>query len=266
LQRHELLLACTLGIGALERPSRGRSRRWLADGQSAAGGEAGTPPTAAGRLAGEIERLSSRCQAAGIVVERALDPAELARVVGSSTALDGAAGRSGRWPWPLGVSEEWGCLRTDGTWHATYWIAEWPRSEVAGDFLLPLLVGSWARRSVALVMAPRPAQRAVRAAEQARTEKAAAAELRRRHGFALTARLQREQEAVERREHELAAGHVAYRFSGYVTVTAGDPSALADACRSVEQAAALARLELRRLYGSQAEAFCCTLPTGRGCQ
>jgi hypothetical protein len=78
--------------------------------------------------------------------------------------------------------------------------------------------------------------------------------------------LQREQDAVERREQELAAGHASYRFSGYVTVTAGDRSGLADACCSVEQAAALARLELLLLYGSQAEAFCCTLPTGRGCQ
>ncbi|HTW97755.1 MAG TPA: SCO6880 family protein [Acidimicrobiales bacterium] len=244
LLRHEVLLACTVAS---------RTRR----GEAAGG--------VTGRIAGELERLSLRCQAAGITVEHALDPEQLAAVLSSTFSADGVAAGGGRWPVPLGVQEEWGCLRTDATWHACYWVAEWPRSDVAGDFLLPLLVGSWARRSVSLVMAPRPATRAVRAAEHARTEKAADAELRRRHGFALTARLQREQEAVERREHELAAGHAAYRFSGYVSVTAAGRDELTEACRSVEQAAALSRLELRRLYGSQAEAFCCTLPTGRGC-
>ena len=35
----------------------------------------------------------------------------------------------------------------DGTWHATYWVAEWPRTDVGPDFLGPLLfvVGAGAR-------------------------------------------------------------------------------------------------------------------------
>jgi hypothetical protein len=114
-------------------------------------------------------------------------------------------------------------------------------------------------------MAPVPPTRAVRAAEHARTSGVADAELRRRHGFALTQRTRREQEAVFRREGELAAGHAAYRFSGYITVTAAGRDELELACSRTEHAAALARLELRRLFGDQAAAFCCTLPVGRGC-
>lgn len=171
-----------------------------------------------------------------------------------------------RWPWPVDLEESWGSLRTDGSWHATYWIAEWPRHEVNSAFLLPLLASSGDRRSLSVVMAPVPPEKAIRAVERARTSVVADAELRRRHGFALTARTRREQQAVLSREGELAEGHAAYRFSGYVTVSAATPSELEEACSRTEQAGALARLELRRLYGSQAEAFCCTLPAARGCR
>ena len=67
-----------------------------------------------------------------------------------------------------------------------------------------------------------------------------------------------------RRESELADGHADYRFSGYVTVTAARPGGLEAACLETEQAAQRAHLELRRLYGRQAEAFTWTLPLARG--
>ena len=57
---------------------------------------------------------------------------------------------------PLGVEEGWGDLRTDASWHATYWVAEWPRTEVGCDFLLPLLIQPQLRRTVAVVMEPLP--------------------------------------------------------------------------------------------------------------
>ncbi len=40
----------------------------------------------------------------------------------------------------MAVRPEWDAVRTDGTWHATYWIAEWPRIDVTPDFLGPLLL------------------------------------------------------------------------------------------------------------------------------
>jgi len=69
---------------------------------------------------------------------------------------------------------------------------------------------------------------------------------------------------VVRREEELADGHAAVRYSGYVTVTAPNLDQLEDGCETTEQAAGQARLELRRLYGDQERAFLCTLPLGRG--
>ncbi len=164
----------------------------------------------------------------------------------------------------MGVQAEWNRLRTDGTWHATYWVAEWPRTDTGPDFLGPLLLSSELRRSMSVVMEPLGPIEASRKVEQARTADIADAELRRRGGFLATARRRREAEILARREVELADGHAQYRFSGYVTVSEEDPDALEVACGRLEQAAGQAGLELRRCYGDQANTFMCTLPLGRG--
>ena len=174
-----------------------------------------------------------------------------------------ARGDHDRWPWPMAVEQRWDCLRTDATWHATFWIAEWPRTDVGADFLAPLLLGP-VRRTVSVVMEPLSPLEATRQVERDRTADVADAELRRRGGFLSTARRAREEELVVRREAELADGHASFRYSGYVTVTATSPEQLADDCEATEQAAGQARLELRRLYGDQLRAFTCTLPLCRG--
>ncbi len=155
-------------------------------------------------------------------------------------------------------------MRADSSWRATFWIAEWPRTDVGPDFLGPLLLVSDVRRTVAVVMEPVAPLQAARQVEQSRTADIADAELRRRGGFLATARRRREEEVLVRRELELADGHAQFRFTGYVTVTAADPDALEAACGRVEQAAGQAGLELRRCYGDQERAFACTLPLARG--
>ncbi len=218
------------------------------------------------RLLDELEALERRCIAAGLEVHGVLSAASLAAMIRRSSAVSGAPGGvADSWPWPLGVEESWSSLRTDATWHAVYWIAEWPRSAVGSDFLLPLLLEGGLRRTIAVTMAPVATLRAVRRVEHDRTSGAADAELRRRHGFAVTARAQHEHEATTRREIELAEGHSAFRFTGYLAVTADDESELAVSCGRVEQVAAQSQLELHRMYGAQEEGYTCTLPTGRGC-
>jgi hypothetical protein len=164
----------------------------------------------------------------------------------------------------MATAPEWGRIRVDGTWHVTYWVAEWPRADVGPDFLAPLLLMSDVRRTVSVVMEPVGPLRAARQVEQARTADIADGELRRRGGFLATARRRREEETLAHREVELADGHGQFRFSAYVTVTAGDSDRLAEACGRVEQAAAQAGLDVRVCYGDQLEAFTCTLPLGRG--
>jgi hypothetical protein len=216
-------------------------------------------------LAVLLESLRDRLAAAGLVAGRPLDDRALVAAIRRGYELDTGDGHGG-WPWPVATESRWASLRTDATWQVTYWVSEWPRGEVGPGVLLPLLIGGSSRRAVSLTMAPLPPVSAVRRAERERTSGAADAELRRRHGFALTARARAEQEVRLQREAELAEGHAAYLFSGYVNVTAGDEASLERACADVEQSAALAQLELRRLYGAQEDAWCCTLPTGRGCR
>ena len=251
--RHDVLLAVQVRASG----QAGRAMRSLG------GGDRG----ACAVLARELSSLRRQLGGADIEVDRALDARALAGIV--RRAVSGAGTRRAcppcgvGWPWPVACEVEWGCLRTDESWHATYWIAEWPRVDVGPEFLAPLLLGS-VRRSVAVVMEPVPPSRAVRLAERARTADIADAELRRRGGYLSTARRAREAELASRREEELADGHASFRFSGYVTVSALDRGELAAACDATEQAASQCRLELRRLYGDQERAFTCTLPLGRG--
>jgi hypothetical protein len=166
-------------------------------------------------------------------------------------------------PWPMAMQEEWGSVRVNGLWHATYWVAEWPRSEVRSDFLAPLLLGS-ARATLSLVMEPLGPEKAVRKVEASRTADLADAELRRRSGFMSTVRHDRESEVLARRESELADGHASFRYSGYVTVSAPSEAELSAACDAVIHLAGQCRLVLRRLYGDQSAAYTFTLPLGRG--
>lgn len=263
--RHEVLLAVTVHAGRAGRAVK-----------VAGGGSTGACTV----LLREVAALRRRLADASIDVGAVLSPHALAAVVrgaydGRSAQGPDAASSGERRsprppsaeepsPWPMGVAGEWGRLRVDGTWHATYWVAEWPRTDAGPDFLGPLLLSSEIRRTMSVVMEPLGPIEAARKVEQARTADIADAEIRRRGGFLATARRRREEEILVRQEVELADGHAQYRFSGYVTVSAPDPDALEDGCGRVEQAAGRAGLELRRCYGDQAGTFMCSLPLGRG--
>lgn len=182
-----------------------------------------------------------------------------------AAAADGADDVAGpSWPWPMACADEWARLRTDDTWHVTYWVAQWPRQDVPADFLAALLLEGSVRRTVSVVMAPVPPGEAARRVEQDRTAEAADTELRRRGGFLATARRQRQAEHLAGREAELADGHATFRLTAYVTVTADRAEDLPPACEQVEQAAAQAGLELRCCYGDQLRAFAAALPLGMG--
>jgi hypothetical protein len=266
-RRHRVLLGLSIHTTRSSRSIR-----------AAGGGMAGVGAV----LTREVLALHRALDGADIEVDGVLDPRALARAMGETYAPTGRgadgnhradaddrsptddADRSGpRWPWPMAVEPHWDAVHTDATWHATYWIAEWPRVEVTPDFLGPILFSSL-RRSVVLTMEPVDPTRAARQVAQARTADIADGELRRRGGFLVTAHHSRQKASVEERDTELADGHAQYRFTGYVTVTADTRSELGAARLAVEQAAGQARIELRLLFGEQDLAFTCGLPLGRG--
>jgi hypothetical protein len=199
----------------------------------------------------------------GRAIRTAFDPysqAELSRSDATREHAGGGAPSCG----PLGAQENWDHYRADGALHATYWISSWPRVDVSPMFMEALLGSSDTVRTVAVTFEPVAPERSTREAEAAITRDRADSELRRRFGQSETARQRLAQDAAMRREAELAAGHSEVRLTGFVTVSGRDEHELQRACAEIHQHAARARLELRRMYGQQAEAFTFTLPLARG--
>lgn len=217
------------------------------------------------QLAGTFASLAAAVEAADLVTDGWLDAA------GVRAAL-----RRGLDPWspddidvraaePAGVLEAWDCWCTGTTWHATFWIAEWPRTAVDATFLQPLVVGTDAVRTVSLVAEPVPVAEALRAIRRARAEHRADAAQRDRLGQVEEQSTLAEVDDLDRREAELVAGHGDLRFSGLITVSATTSEALDAACRSLASDAARAMCDLVRLVGQQGAAhLACALPLARG--
>jgi hypothetical protein len=243
------------------------------------GGRQGADASACAVLLRELGALAERLTAADVRVVGALRPGTIAlavRVAFDPWSRPGLARLTAADPdrdgideaaaWPLGSETSWGVYRTDGALHATYWIASWPRIDVGAAFLSPLLLHARIVRAIGVTIEPISPLKAIREVEAARTSDTADRELRGRMGFVETARRRRQTEAVARREEELADGHAAVRFAGYVTVSARTLDELERNCSEVEHAAQMCRLELLRLYGQQEQAFTYTLPLCRGLQ
>ena len=242
-----------------------------------AGGKGGADAGACTVLLRELESLGERLAAADVRVVGALRPGMvatalrvafdpwsrpgLARLASADRDRDGIDEAAA---WPVATETSWSTYRSDSALHATYWIASWPRTEVGAAFLSPLLLHAQMVRAIAVTIEPISPVRAIREVEASRTSDLADRELRGRMGFMETARRQRVADATIRREEELADGHAAVRFAGYVTVSAQSDEELERHCSEVEHAAQMARLELLRLFGQQEEAFTYTLPLCRG--
>jgi hypothetical protein len=213
-------------------------------------------------LRNEVRSLRAQMRNVGLVCEGVLDQAGAVVALGASL-VPSLERQPGAHPWPLALEEHWADVRADGSWHRTYWVAEWPRSSVGPDFLSPLLIGT-GRRSFSVVMAPVPPERAERDAQSSRTAQVADAQLRAQGGFLETARQRRQAEALEGREERLVDGRGVFKLAGYFTVSGSDKAALEAACSDLERAAGAAKVSLRLLYGQQKEALTWALPFGRG--
>jgi hypothetical protein len=261
-QEHEILLALQID-----------ERRGARELRRMGGGE----QAACELVLREAENLAERLSIAEVTVFGLLRPRRYAETIrdafdpfgrqGRARAALGDPDRAGVDPalmGPLADETSWSTYRTDSAWHATYWIASWPRTDVGPAFLTPLLMQTTALRTVSVCIEPVSHSIAIRRAEAARTAEVADELQRERQGFMTTARIRRRQQAAAGREEELADGHAETRRAGFVTVSARSASELEQTAGEIEHAAALARLELQRLYGEQDAGFTFSLPLGRG--
>lgn len=179
-----------------------------------------------------------------------------------SGEADGGAG-----PGQAGVNatdEERGAYWADGAVHTTFWIAQWPRTDVQMQFLSPLLLSGDAVRTTAVVMEVLSPDSAEAKVEQARTSDVADARRKSRGGYLVTASARRRYQATEAREEELSLGHALVRFAGYVTVSSESEQGHRRACSQVQSLGRRAKLDLQRMWAEQPAGLTFTLPLCRG--
>jgi hypothetical protein len=265
---HEVLVSLQVDAA---RPVAGRAIRDLG------GGDEGALLV----LADELDLLAHRLSQAGVMVAGVLNRRGLASAIRNGFDPFGrhlrdtgqqngrVGGVAAHTAGPLTRDSYWSHVGCDGTLHSTLWIAEWPRIDVRATFLEELLMHTGATRTVALVMELLGPARGMRKAERAATEAGAERALRARIGKRTSARERQRETAVATREEELASGHAAVRFAGYVTVSVPNtgPDAVSQldmTVRKVEMAANSRQLRLERMWGEQDEALTHTLPLCRG--
>ncbi|WP_282697788.1 SCO6880 family protein [Streptomyces sp. CC208A] len=199
------------------------------------------------------------------VIRTAYDPKSLAALQqwsrsGRAEADPAAAG-------PVVQVEEHDRLITDTARHATYWVENWPRTEVLAGFLHQLLFTAGVRRTFSLIYVPQGLESALRDVQRTKATIIADANERARRG-----QVDSEADAVEygdvkERERQLIAGHADVAMTGLLTVTADTDQALDAACAQIETAAVTAQVDLRRLVYQQPEAFTlAALPLARTAQ
>lgn len=260
--RHEVLVTVTVGAGHSGRVGFGGGRRDRAGVDN---------------LRDELRLLANRLDATGLSVSPPVDTAQLVRVL--RDRCDPYGGAPGRDPAtlaelaglvrvtnaaPMATDVEWSRLHVDGALHATYAVLEWPRLEVAANWMEPLLLHAGGIRTVAMHMEPVRPSTSHRRVERDATKLTVDAEQRQRSGFRIGARHRRAERDVAAREAELVAGYCELEYCGLVTVTAEHVDGLERSCAEWEQIAAQTGVVLRRLYGQQDTAFACSLPVGIG--
>jgi len=220
-------------------------------------------------LRGQMEVLGYSLRMAELRCDGWLDSASLAVTV--RQAYDPAAelnvdspGARLRTACPVGVSEHWDHLRHDSGFSCVLWISEWPRQDVAPNFLHPVVFAQGVRRSLTLVAHPMATGEALRQIRKEKTEAITDSTQKARIGRIHDLSDSQEYEDLLAREQALIAGHADMEFSGFVTVTAPSRDEVMTAVAQVEQAFGQATCETRILFGRQAQGFVVsTLPFAR---
>lgn len=255
------------------------ARRVARQIKNAGGGTVG----AAAVLTRQLRALAAAIGTADLQVERWLAPRDLAEVIrtaydpdiarhladrraahqhlgtGTPPGVDpGVAG-------PAAAESTPGCYIHDGGRSVTYWVHDWPRSQIYSTALAPLLGEGQHRRAFSLHVEPLRPREAEREVMRERTSRSVAVRMRQRTGQIVP---EHEQAALDRataQDAERAAGHGLVRFTAYVTLTVTRPDELEDACAALEADAAAARIELRRMWFAQDVGFAMSaLPLGFG--
>ncbi len=165
---------------------------------------------------------------------------------------------------PVAMRVAWDHVQVDDAFHCGYVIREWPRLEVAANWMEPLVLRAGGIRTIAMHYEPVAPSRSARRIDRESVKLASDEDQRSRAGFRIGARHRRAADEVVERESELVAGFAELEYVGFVIITAPSLDILADSAIEMEQVAAACGLELRRLDGRHDLTLACALPVGRG--
>jgi hypothetical protein len=218
------------------------------------------------RIRQEMTTLESSLRAADLRLVGWLGDADLANIVratydpgvrpGAPATLDTAG--------PVAIDEDWSWIRHDSGYSTVLWVTEWPRTDVAADFLHAIVFQPDVTRTLSITATPMSPRQAIRDIRRAKVEHVTDAAQRARMGAIADLSDTAELDDVLDRERALLAGHADLKFTGLITLTATTLEELDDAVAQVERAAIQCGCDTRRLQGQQARAFtAAALPLAR---
>ncbi len=164
---------------------------------------------------------------------------------------------------PLAIRNDWTSCTVDGSVHRCFTAAEWPRLDVPGDWLRPLLLHSTSVRTIGVFFEPVPRSKSQRNITAQATKIEADVAHRNEKGFRVGAWHRRAAQAIKEREEEIVAGYSELTFTAIVAVTAPDTDELDRSCTDLTQIAASVGIELRPLHGRHDQALLSVLPCAR---
>lgn len=261
-QQHRMLLAIALDLGKARRAVR-----------QAGGGLDGAARVLMDRAATVEDALTAAgldvhgwlpARTIGQVLKVAFDPSARADLDDRPDDVNDGGGVDPAAAGPAGMVDSWDAVRHDSGWSTTLQVVRPPTRPVTGDFLQHLLVGVAAQRRLSILYVPTSMATAERRAQTQQVSTESEQTLRTRWGFGTSARQRRTWQDAARREEDLVEGRTVFQVVWLITVTAASPADLDAAVGQVEAAARRCSLELRRLAGTQRQAFGFTLPLCRG--
>ena len=196
------------------------------------------------------------------VIRRASDPASALEISERTGEFAGVSPASAG---PMAMVPSWRDLRTDSGIHRTWWVSEWPRKRAPIGFMDKVIFAGDFRHTVTLVAKPYPIDKANKEIGAGLADWEAGMKVQEKIGRAVSLNQMLEGKDLGYREAQLAEGYGALKIGAYVTVSASTEHELEQHSATIRNAAARAKLELRCLYGQQAEGFvAATMPLGRG--
>lgn len=155
-------------------------------------------------------------------------------------------------------------LWSDGWYHRTYMISEWPQAQAHLGFLEELVFCGEFRHTVTVVFKSKDLRGALRKTQNRKSDWQTAEKIRRKVGRPPSLEHEHEQYDIEQEERELMASHAAVDLIALITVSGADEEQLESHSADLKSKAAQANCEVRPANLQQDSAFvAAALPFGR---